>query len=71
MRSTQTIKMSFKEMSMSVPSTQGMEAEKNRISETHTMAVTYWDMRDPLATILAGKNISARLIAQLLPIITA
>ena len=41
MRSTQTIRISYKEISMSVPSTQGMEAEKNRISDTHTMAVTY------------------------------
>lgn len=40
-RSTHTIKISFSEISMSVPRMQGMEAEKNRISETQTMATPY------------------------------
>ena len=40
-RSTQMIRISFRDRSMSVPMTQGMEAEKNRISDTHMMAVTY------------------------------
>ena len=44
---------------ISVDKTQGIEAEKNKIDETDTTAITNFVMSGALATSKAGKNISA------------
>lgn len=41
---------------MSVPRIQGMEAEKNKISDIHTIAIMACVIAEPVATMLAGRH---------------
>lgn len=59
----QIITMSFILTGMSVANIQGIEADKNNISDIHNIAITNFEIKSAFAAIIAGTYISAKVIA--------